>query len=230
MIGNVAVRFWISNRDPTDTRHVLCLITTQTCPHCPRAVERYPDLQKEISKKYSLRFAHIDLDRMTNMNVGWEDVHLPIPRGIEKYVSWFPAYLIFNGQEWNAGQIPPYYSPYGFHGDVFSGKYDDNRWHFDMNLSPPTPENIVKWLGDIQEKHHIQFKESSHSIRLNIPKIHSEGTSRDLSCLYHECNVGEVRNRWICDFITEISSFSRIISSSGTERVLPFVRLSVLPG
>lgn len=179
MIGGVAVRFWISNRDPTDTRHVLCLITTQTCPHCPRAVEKYPDLQKTISKKYSLRFAHIDLDRMASIN--WEDVHLPIPRGVEKYVSWFPTYLILNGQEWNAGQIPPYHSPHGFHGDVFAGKYDDNRWNFDMNCSPPTPENIVKWLGDIQEKHHIQFKESPHRIRLNTLK----SVLKELPEIYH---------------------------------------------
>ena len=167
---------------------------------------------------------------MTNMNVGWEDVHLPIPRGIETICLLVPSVSHLQWTRVELRQIPPYYSPYGFHGDVFAGNWDNSRWNFDMNRSPPTTENIVKWLGDIQEKHHIQFKRVFSQNSPQYPKIRFEGTSRDLSCLYHECNVGEVRNRWICDFITEISPFSRIISSSGNERVLPFTRFSVLFG
>lgn len=154
---DVGYRFSISCEDPTDDRHVLCLVTTKTCPHCPPVIEEYPELQRFISERYSLRFAHIDLDRMSNSY--WNDMFLPIPRGLDHYVSWFPSYLILNGQAWNRGAIQPS-SLDGFTGDIFGGIYIENRWQY-HNMSRPSKENILEWLGDVQKKYHIHF-EASH--------------------------------------------------------------------
>ena len=167
----VDIRFWISSSDPTDDRHVLCLITAKTCSYCPRVVEGYSELQRIISERYSLRFAHIDLDRIGIPY--WNNTSLPIPRGLDHYVSWFPTYLILDGRSCNRGIIQPY-SPNEFHGDVFNGVYVDNRWSV-KGVFAFSCENILTWLGDVEKTYHINYEDSQrhlyHLMMKNILEI-----------------------------------------------------------
>lgn len=204
----IGYRFWISSMDPTDDRHVLCLITTKTCPHCPPIVERYPALQRIISERYSLRFAHIDLD---TMHIRWNNISLPIPRGLDHYISWYPTCLILDGQSWNRGAIQ-HYSPDEFHGDVFNAVYNDARWQL-VNIHAPTVDNMLAWLDDIQKKYQIRFEDSEqHLYHLTMKNL-----LKEIPDIYH---IFTMSIRWVKSETGQFAtSPPRYLSSTGTRHL-----------
>lgn len=81
----------------TDTRNILVVVSADNCGACKFYEEKkiFESIKKQIESDGHVRYEHIKVK-----TVG-EAVDSKYPQAINKWIRWYPTFILINGKDWN---------------------------------------------------------------------------------------------------------------------------------
>ena len=128
--------------------HVVVLITAGNCSHCVDFAPQVDALEKSITS-YGLQFVRVPVTTMNQKSV--DTTRYPI--GLNKYKKWFPALVMFKGNDWSEAMRNTT-KEYPLMGKIFNGHWDDSKGA--QLLQPAkyamTKEDIMSWVAEASKE------------------------------------------------------------------------------
>ena len=123
-----------------DTKHVLLILSAKTCSACIKYGELgiFDKIKKEFSNSNNVKVVHIELETMNS------NIPNNYPVVINKYKSWFPIFLLINGNDWNDNlNNIDFYNPNIV---VFNGMIENGVPKMKDRSEMLGPDSISKWV------------------------------------------------------------------------------------